>query len=205
MTFDNEEAHPGHNTELESNHWIVTISQDSLLAWNSIMAQINSNQGGIPHSRIWCIWISAVRGNRLMRRSSYQAIHYLQEWFWLIENYCRIYCFSSKKKNFEKPSNQEELSREHEQIKQTTSENKRLNQACALLILPPPLRYICGWNNIRLKEAAREIKGPHHNDDLYRSATLGTQRRSGICHVEAEPNSWSATHSDELALFNKFV
>lgn len=52
MASDNEEALGGHVTEVESNHWTVTVSHDSLLAWNSIMAQINSNPGGFPLSRI---------------------------------------------------------------------------------------------------------------------------------------------------------
>lgn len=52
MASDNEEALHGHVTEVEPNHWTVTVSHDSLLAWNSIMAQINSNPGGFPLSRI---------------------------------------------------------------------------------------------------------------------------------------------------------
>lgn len=59
MASDNEEALRGHVTEVEPNHWTVTVSHDSLLAWNSIMAQININPGGFPLSRIWHIWISA--------------------------------------------------------------------------------------------------------------------------------------------------
>lgn len=46
MASDNEEALLGHVTEVEPSHWIVTVSHDSLLAWNSIMPQINSNPGG---------------------------------------------------------------------------------------------------------------------------------------------------------------
>lgn len=52
MASDNEEALHGHVTEVEPNHWTVTVSHDSLLAWNSIMAQININPGGFPLSRI---------------------------------------------------------------------------------------------------------------------------------------------------------
>lgn len=52
MASDNEEALRVHVTEVEPNHWTVTVSHDSLLAWNSIMARINSNPGGFPLSRI---------------------------------------------------------------------------------------------------------------------------------------------------------
>ena len=52
MASDNEEARHGHVTQVEPNHWIVTVSHDNLLAWNSIMAQINSNPGGFPLSWI---------------------------------------------------------------------------------------------------------------------------------------------------------
>lgn len=48
MASDNEEALHSHVTVLEPNHWTVTVSHDSLVVWNSIMAWINSNLGGFP-------------------------------------------------------------------------------------------------------------------------------------------------------------
>lgn len=52
MASDNEEALHGHMTEVEPNHWTVTVIHENLLAWNSIMSQINSNLVGFPLSRI---------------------------------------------------------------------------------------------------------------------------------------------------------
>lgn len=46
MASDNEEALYCHVTGVEPNHWTVTVCYDSLLAWNSIMAQVDNHVGG---------------------------------------------------------------------------------------------------------------------------------------------------------------
>lgn len=48
MVCNNKEVLCGYVDEVESNHWTVTVSHATLLAWNSIMAQINSSPGGFP-------------------------------------------------------------------------------------------------------------------------------------------------------------
>lgn len=59
MASDNEEALYCHVTGAEPNHWTVTVCRDSLLAWNSIMAQIDNDVGGSPLGQIWHVWVSA--------------------------------------------------------------------------------------------------------------------------------------------------
>lgn len=59
MASDNEEA-LCHVTGLEPNHGTVTVCHDSLLAWNSIIAQVDNNVGGFAEEgQIWHVWVSA--------------------------------------------------------------------------------------------------------------------------------------------------
>lgn len=51
MASDNEEALCGHVTQVGSNHWTVTVSHGTLLAYNSIMAPINTSQEALPSAR----------------------------------------------------------------------------------------------------------------------------------------------------------
>lgn len=52
MASDNEEALNCHVTGEKSNHWTVIVCRDSLLAWNSIMAEIDDDVGGSPLGQI---------------------------------------------------------------------------------------------------------------------------------------------------------
>lgn len=45
MASDKEEALYCHVTGVAPNHWTVTVSRDSLVAWNSIMVPIDNDVG----------------------------------------------------------------------------------------------------------------------------------------------------------------
>lgn len=52
MASDDEEALYCHVTGVEPNHWTVTVSCDSLLAWNSIMVPVDNDVGVSPLGQI---------------------------------------------------------------------------------------------------------------------------------------------------------
>lgn len=154
MASDNEEALLCHVTEMEPNHWIVTVSHDSLLAWNSIMAQINRNPGGFPLSRIWHIWISAAEGEQACIeriQSLSKQCHVNQSDLHLPRNNPQMRqtaAAGTKTKTIktfllEDKAGHQKPWKSFEQIMLMRPENKRYNQARALLTPPPPLRSLC--------------------------------------------------------------